>query len=77
MLAVTDDDEHFRDDDGDADDDGSIAELTVRRCVKINFRRPTRWLISTQAVLSAAAVGGSDDDGSLSSAADDVAAATA
>ena len=74
-FGGSDDDEHFRDDDGDADDDGSIAELTVRRCVKINFRRPTRWLISTQAVLSAAAVGGSDDDGSLSSAADDAAAA--
>ena len=62
------------------DDDGSIAELTVRSGVKINFRRPTRRLISIQAVLSAAAVGGSDDDlddGSLSSAADDVAAATA
>ena len=73
-FGGSDDDEHFRDDDGDADDDGSIAELTVRRGVKINFRRPTRcWLISTQAVLSAAAVGGSDDDlddGSLSSAAE-------
>ena len=41
-FGGSDDDEHFRDDDGDADDDGSIAELTVRRCVKINFRRPTR-----------------------------------
>ena len=83
-FGGSDDDEHFRDDDGDADDDGSIAELTVRRGVKTNFRRPTQCqnslLISTQAVLSAAAVGGSDDgldDGSLSSAADDGAAAAA
>ena len=66
----------------DADDDGSIAELTVRRCVKSISGAPhyarTHWLISIQAVRSAAAVGGSDDDlddGSLSSAADDAAAA--
>ena len=76
-FGGSDDDEHFRDDDGDADDDGSIAELTVRRCVKSISGAPhdarTHWLISIQAVLSAAAVGGSDDDlddGSLSSAAE-------